>query len=61
MNEEEFIKKVYSTSKEQMALEISIEHSKSILKNFYEDSIRADKFISLVKKYMILANLQLQW
>lgn len=58
MNEEEFIKKVYSTSKEQMALEKSIEHSKSILKNFEEDSIRADKFISLVKKYMILSNLQ---
>ncbi|WP_237037596.1 DUF4368 domain-containing protein [Mediannikoviicoccus vaginalis] len=37
--------------KEQMALEKSIEHSKSILKNFEEDSIRADKFISLVKKY----------
>ncbi len=51
MNEEEFIKKVYSTSKEQMVLEKSIEHSKSILKNFEEDSIRADKFISLVKKY----------
>ena len=51
LNEEEFIKKVYSTSKEQMALEKSIEHSKSILNNFEEDSIRADKFISLVKKY----------
>ena len=51
LNEEEFIKKVYSTSKEQMVLEKSIEHSKSILKNFEEDSIRADKFISLVKKY----------
>ena len=34
-----------------MALEKSIEDSKSILKNFEEDSIRADKFISLVKKY----------
>ena len=51
LNEEEFIKKVYSTSKEQMELEKSIEHLKSILKNFKEDSIRADKFISLVKKY----------
>lgn len=34
-----------------MALEKSIEYSKSILKNFEEDNIRADKFISLVKKY----------
>ena len=34
-----------------MALEKSIEHLKSILKNFEEDNIRADKFISLVKKY----------
>ena len=37
--------------KEQTALEKSIEHSKSILKDFEEDGIRADKFISLVKKY----------
>lgn len=60
MNEEEFIKKVYSTSKEQMALEKSIEHSKSILKNFEEDSIRADKFISLVKKYTDFIELTIQ-
>ena len=58
MNEEEFIKKVYSTTKEQMELDKSIELSKSILKNFEEDSIRADKFISLVKKYTVFSELR---
>lgn len=37
--------------KEQTALEKSIEHSKSILRDFEEDGIRADKFIALLKKY----------
>ena len=91
LNEEEFIKKVYSTSKEQQekriseinslirklyednvsgklsnkhfdmmlkdfekeqaVLEKSIEQAEETLRDFEEDTIRADKFIALVKKY----------
>lgn len=36
---------------EQTALEKSIEQTKDTLRDFEEDSIRADKFIALVKKY----------
>ena len=114
LNEEEFIKKVYSTSKEQQektskllkkrlakeekriseinslirklyednvsgklsnkhfdmmlkdfeteqtALEKSIEQTKDTLRDFEEDSIRADKFIALVKKYTDFSELTTQ-
>ena len=46
--------------KEQTALEKSIEQTKDTLRDFEEDSIRADKFIALVKKYTDFSELTTQ-
>ncbi|UJD01360.1 recombinase family protein [Streptococcus oralis] len=46
--------------KEQTALEKSIEQTKYTLRDFEEDSIRADKFIALVKKYTDCSELTTQ-
>ena len=45
---------------EQTALEKSIEQTKDTLRDFEEDSIRADKFIVLVKKYTDFSELTTQ-
>ena len=45
---------------EQTALEKSIEQTKDTLRDFEEDSIRADKFIALVKKYTDFSELTTQ-
>ena len=45
---------------EQTALEKSTEQTKDTLRDFEEDSIRADKFIALVKKYTDFSELTTQ-
>ena len=43
--------------KEQTALEKSTEQTKDTLRDFEEDSVRADKFIALVKQYTAFSEL----
>ena len=43
--------------KEQTALEKSTEQTKDTLRDFEEDSARADKFIALVKQYTAFSEL----
>ena len=43
--------------KEQIALEKSTEQTKDTLRDFEEDSVRADKFIALVKQYTAFSEL----
>ena len=43
--------------KEQTALEKSTEQTKDTLRDFEEDSVRADKFVALVKQYTAFSEL----
>ena len=70
-NEEEFINRIYSSSRDkqkesirslkrkiaQDTIEISMENAKAEIEKYESDTVRADKFIELVKRYMDFSEL----